>query len=297
MPTSLQYIGFNGLNFRDFQVRTGPKGTTTHFTVTSPILASLINYQNYIQQFGATISANGLDGGDVRSLEVEVPGLTSTTVGIITELFFDQWELLTNESSDTIFANPLLVSGTAPVLNYNAKTILSRYARNGGTLAEAMGQANQDILSNGVTAPTPANGGTAGGKFTFTTFTAAQKQIALEVAKTQTEYERPTYVLRHTSYCSAGANYNAAAAHVMQIYTPGQLLTECGSGWTYNLPNRLYSKIAGINAQSAPGDEASYYTWGWLKKITREPVLANFMVEVSTEYELGLWSNLRYATR
>jgi hypothetical protein len=60
---------------------------------------------------------------------------------------------------------------------------------------------------------------------------------------------------------------------------------------------RIRSKIGSIPTQVAPGDESLYYYWGWLKKITREPVLSNFMVEVSTEYELALWSLLRYWLR
>jgi hypothetical protein len=103
--------------------------------------------------------------------------------------------------------------------------------------------------------------------------------------------------LRHTSYCSAGALYNTSTANTEKIYSPAQLLTEVGSGWTYNLPPRLYSKIAGIPEQYAPATEASYYTWGWKKTISREPVLSNFMVECETEYVLNLWSNLRYALR
>jgi hypothetical protein len=301
MPgTTLQYLGDASLKFRDFEVLNGPKGSTTHFRVTSPSIAALANYHNYIVQFGASVNFRGCDGGAERELSIELPGLTSETDGVLEELFPDQWELLTNEASDTIFANPLIVGGVSPVLDYNAKTVLSKLALNGGTLVETVNRCNADLTSaappGNLTPPTVGNGGTVDGKFQAPT-SAAAKQLTLEILKGQTEYMKPTYVLRHTSYCSAGATYNASVAGEMLIYSTSQLLTEVGRGWTYNLPQRLYSKIAAIPYQSAPGDEASYYTWGWLKKITREPVLANFMVEVSSEYELALWSNLRYLLR
>jgi hypothetical protein len=298
--STLQYLGDASLKFKDFEVRNGPKGSTTHFRVHSPSVAALTAYHNYIVQFGASVSFRGCDGGAERELSIELPGLTSETDGVLEELFFDQWELLTNEASDTIFANPLIVGGSSPVLDYNGKTVLSKLALIGGTLVNAVNVCNSDLTSaappGGLTPPTVDQGGTAGGKFQAPQ-SAAAKQLTLEILKGQVEYAKPTYVLRHTSYCSAGATYNGRVDGEMRIYSTAQMLSEVGRGWTYSLPQRLYSKIAGILYQSAPGDEASYYTWGWLKKITREPVLANFMVEVSSEYELALWSNLRYALR
>lgn len=296
MPgTGLQFVGpASALVFGPTRVDYSPKGNTTHFTVTCPTLPPLITYYNYVIQFGATGTFHGLDYGETRMLEVSVPGLTSVADGIIDELFFDQWDLLTNENSDTIFANPLLVGGSSPVVNYNAKCILSYCAQYGVKPAGAVFDLNA-MIGAVVTAPTPSNGGSADSKFTTSTLNATHYQLYREILKGQVEYEKPTYVLRHTSYCSAGATYNTSTANTQKIYTTAQLLTEVGSGWTYNLPPRLYSKISGLPTELAPGEEAPYYTWGWLKKITREPVLANFMVEVSTEYELGLWSNLRYA--
>lgn len=294
----LQYLGDGSLKFSDFEVHSGPKGSTTHFRVHSPNLAALVNYHNYVLQYGASVTFRGADAGGERSLAIELPGLTSQTAGVLSELFFDQWELLTNEASDTIFANPLIVGGASPLLDYNGKTVLSKLALNGGTLVDAVNRANADLVANNgnLTAPTTFNGGTAAGQFQAPN-SAAAKQLTLELLKGQAEYMKPTYVLRHTSYCSAGATYNGRIDGEMKIYSTGQLLSEVGSGWTFNLPQRLYSKIAAIQTQAAPGEEAAYYTWGWMKKITREPVLANFMVEVSSEYELALWSNLRYALR
>jgi hypothetical protein len=243
----------------------------------------------------------GVDSGETRELEVEIPGLTSTTAGVLNELFFDKWEMVTNESSDTIFTNPLIIGGASPVLNYNDKVVLSRLARDGGTIQQAVSNCNSDLSFGFLTAPTTATGGTLGGQFqppgisSFSSLAAVQLQ--LEIFKGQIEYKKPTRVLRHTSYCSPNSNYNANIIGENLIYTTSQLLTEISSGWTYNCPNRIKSKIGSIPFQTAPSDEAAYYTFGWLKTISREPVLSNFMVEVNVEFENALWSNLRYGLR
>jgi hypothetical protein len=343
---NLQFVGNSALLIKDFEVRGGTKGDTTHFRVTSPILAggssifsSLQNYYNYLRANGADVSFRGVDGGMDRELVVEIPGLTSTSQGILSEDYFDQWELLTNEGSDTIFANPLIIGSvaadgrTAPILNYNDKVVLSRLARDGGNIIDAVSSCNSDLVYGALIAPTLANGGknnngsvqgaaeipaspgppatpdVPAGPIPPIIFQSPSsnpanptqatpvQQLALETLKGQTENYTPSRVLRHTSYCSPNATYNSNIAGEDLIYTTSQLLSEVGSGWTYNLPPRLYSKISSFLVQYAAPEEANYYTWGWLKKITREPVLANFMVEVNVEYELALWSNLRYGLK
>lgn len=283
MAGFLQYLGDASLKFEAIEVLYGPKGNTTRYKVTSPSVAALTSYYNFIIRFGASGTLLGADYGEIRELQVELPGLLSSMSGVINELFFDQWELLTNEASDTIFANPRIIGGSSPLLSGNDKDVLSYSSLKAITPSEAVAEINSSPL-----APSPI----------YTepnTTTGVAKQIYKEVLRGQVEYGKPTYVLRHTSYCSPQSTYNASVDGAMTIYTTAQLLSEVGSGWTYNLPPRLYSKISSIPTQVAPTDEADYYQWGWLKKITREPVMANFIVEASCEYELALWSNLRYA--
>lgn len=302
MPGTKQYVGDGTIKFGPIVIDYGPKGMTTHFTAFCPNIQPLIAYYNYIVKFGASGTFKGLDANQDfsltaadKELEVSLPGLINNYGLLISELFFDSWELLTNEASDTIFANPLIVGNSlgGGWMTANDKDVLSIFSRGNMSEIGAMAQAvnNADILAP-ANAPhySPLDSGHAG-------YDARSAQITLELLKGQSEYDKPTYVLRHTSYCSPTALYNASTAYAQCIYTTAQILTEVGTGWTYNLPPRLYSKIAGIAQQYAPGSEASYYEWGWLKKITREPQLSNFMVEVNTEYELALWSNLRYAPR
>ena len=300
------YLNNRGYNIRTFgplRIEYGPKGTTTHFTVTCPTIQPLIEYYNYIVQAGASGDFLGLDVGsdgqttaEVKSLSVSIPGLVNNLSEYIAELYFDQWELLTNESTESIFANPLIVgnsSGGIGWMNDNDKVVLSYMARNNCLMAEAVADCNAMVDATPRSLNPPVSGGASGHYQGVSD--ARSIQIMLEIQKGQSEFENPTYVLRHTSYCSPNALYDSSVANAEKIYTPAQLLTEVGSGWTYNLPPRLYSKIAAIPIQYAPATEATYYTWGFLKRITREPQLSNFMIEVSTEYECGLWSNLRYA--
>lgn len=322
MAGDLQSVGFEGITFGPIAVDYGPNGMTTHFNATCPTIDPLISYLNYIETFGGSgtlLGADlGVDGATTaadKSLSVSLPGLVNNLGLFIHELFFDKWELLNNEGSDSIFDNPLIVGtpgGPAPLLNYNDKCVLSRLARDGGTLTQAISSLNSDAAAGLILPPTPGAGplgggaaGTGGGPNQFQkpgTLSVpdiyggtAPGQLAIEIIKGQVEYEKPTRVLRHTSYCSGGSTYNSGRTNEQCIYATAQLLTEVGSGWTYNLPPRLYTEINAIPTQYAALAESPYYTWGWLKKITREPVQANFMVEISTEYELGLWSNLRYA--
>ena len=302
MAGDLKGIGWAGLTFGPLKIDYGPKGTTTHFTVQCLQLAPLVAYYNYIIQFGASgsflgcdVGVDGVTGAETKSLEVSVPGLVNGLTNILSELYFDSWELLTNESTDSIFNNPLIVgsAGSGGWMTDNDKVVLSYVATNGFTISQAVDTANGAIKDGTLNAP--VSGG-SGGQYIAPT-DARSIQIYIEILKGQTEFGRPSKVLRHTSYCSAGALYNTGIGYEECIYTPAQLLSEVGSGWTYNLPPRLYSEIAATPVQYAPVTEAAYYTWGWKKAVGREPVLANFMVERSVEYALGLWSNLRYKPR
>lgn len=316
-----QNVGDNlGLKFGPNHTIMGPKGTVTRFSVFSWSIPALIAYANYIVQFGANVDLVGTDGGEMREMTVELPGLSAQTQGVLSELFFDQWELLTNEMSDTIFADTQLTAtrpgANYPILNYNDRVVLSRIDRTGLAIADAVKQCNDDITNGNLLPPLVGPGPRGGGApnngvpGTVGTFQApglnspldayggtAPGQIYHELKKGQNQYGAPNYVLRHTSYCSPGALYNTSIAHTEQIYTPAALLSEISSGWTYNCPVRLRSKIAQIPIQYPAAEESPYYTWGWLKHITRETQMANFMMEVNSEFELALWSNLRYAIR
>jgi hypothetical protein len=304
MAGFLQSVGWAGLTFGPLKIDYGPKGTTTHFTASCPTIGPLVSYYNYIIQFGASgtflgcdVGVDNVTGAEVKSLEVSVPGLVNGLSNFLAELYFDSWELLTNENTDSIFNNPLIV-GSAGWMTDNDKVVLSYLATNGGKLSEAVQECNYRCNDTPQSLPYPVSGGTGASPSQYQSPSDSRsQQIFLEIMKGQTEFGRPSKVLRHTSYCSAGSLYNTGIGYEECIYTPAQLLTETGSGWTYNLPPRLISEIAAEPFQYAPTTEASYYRWGWRKTVGREPVLSNFIVEREVEYALGLWSTIRYASR
>ena len=308
MPGTLQYLGDGTLKFGPIVTEYGPKGMTTRYTVSCPTAQPLVAYYNYVVTFGASGSLQGLDTSNDGSLsaadkilEVSLPGLVNNYQKYVSELFFDSWEFLANEKTASIFINPLIVgnaSGGSGWMTDNDKAVLSWMARNGGTVAQAVSACNAMCNAVPQSLPYPTLGGTGASPSQYQAPSDGRSiQLVLEIMKGQTEYESPTYVLRHTSYCSATSLYNSARNYEELIYQPAQLLTEVGTGWTYNLPPRLYSEISQIPIQYAPALEAGYYEWGWLKRKTREIVQANFMVQIETEYENGLWSTLRYGIR
>ena len=286
MPGNVQSIGYAGLNFGAIEVVYGPKGVTTRYTVQCTTIQPLVNYYNLIVQFGASGIFKGLDLGvdgatsaEEKTLSVEFPGIFTSISNIISILYFDQWELITNEASDTIFDNKFITgtnslnSFSTPILNYNDKIVLSRFDRVGGSLSDAITSLNQDILDGNIVPPVagagPFGGGTAAGQFQAPGLSSpkdayggtAPQQLAVEISVGQDDFERPTYVLRHTSYCNPNSLYNSGIEFTECIYTPAQLLTEVGSGWTYNLPPRLYSKIAQIPVEFTAVTEQPYYLW------------------------------------
>ncbi len=150
MAGSLQSIGFDGLTFGPIKIDYGPKGTTTHFTASCPTIGPLISYYNYIIQFGASGTFLGCDVGidnvtsaETKSLEVSVPGLVNNLNRFLSELYFDSWELLTNENTDSIFNNPLIV-GSSGWMTDNDKVVLSYVATNGLSIGDAVNLANNN---------------------------------------------------------------------------------------------------------------------------------------------------------
>lgn len=238
-----------------------------------------------------------LDTGD-PVLEYELPGVPSDLTGLLTERFFDRWDLVANELTDSIFANPRVTDpATYPLsgLYYNTRVVLARVARMGAgaTIKDAVASCNQD-KEDGTLTGVSVDGTTTGTNDFAAPTSALAQQYYREIIKDQVEYEAPTHVLTHVSVCSPTSTYDVARANQMCIYSPAQLLSEVSSGWTYNIPPRLYSEIAAIPSNAAPDPETRYYTWGWLKKITRSSPQSNFTIEVSTEYILGLWNNRAY---
>ncbi len=209
---------------------------------------------------------------------IEINGVT------IPEYVFDQWEIETNESSESVFGDPLVQSS----ISSNDRAVIARAIADGTPLSDGAEACTKDGV--GLNWPTPVT--------TFTTPTAGNSiQLYNEMLKTQDSWGPFTYVLRHTSNTNAQSTYNVSDNNVNCIYTTAQLISEVTNSllWTYPLPNRLNAKINNIPVQSADPNEAAYYLWGWKKSASREQINAQFRVDIVTEYILALWSTIRYA--
>jgi hypothetical protein len=230
----------------------------------------------------------------LSTLETETPiqGITINGVAIA-EYVFDQWEIETNESSESVFGDPRVQAN----ISSNDRAVIARAIADRCSLGQAasrigLGTNDQGNPGDNIGAnwPSPVT--------TFVAPTAGQSlQLYNEMMKMQDAWGPFTYVLRHTSNTNAQSTYNVADNNVNQIYTTAQLLSEVQSGflWTYPIPSRLVTKILNIPVQYAETNEAAYYLWGWKKSASREQINAQFRVDIVTEYVLALWSTIRYA--
>jgi hypothetical protein len=277
-PTELLFDPRRGMSFRQH---------VTCGKLTATAQAQLLAIVNQVQGWGA--SGKMVFSQEKPSLEYELVGVPSNLTGTLSELFFDDWQMQIDDLTNTIFANTII--GTW--LSYNDRMVLQRYMKLGSSTAlqDVVTSLNTDVTAGVLTPPAGAS------TFSAPASTAYQQQIFKQIDKDQTEFLDPLPVLHHTSVCSPGSTYNVSRANEMCIYTPAQLLSEVGSGWTNNLPPRLYSQISSYPYRYAPADEASYFTWGWLKTRATQGTQTNFMVEVHQEYKLNLWPNIYYALR
>ena len=221
----------------------------------------------------------------LSELETETPIQGITINGVtISEYVFDQWEIETNEASESVFGDPRVQAN----ISSNDRAVIARAIADGSTLTAAAASCTTDGI--GANWPSPVTN--------FVAPTAGQSlQLYNEMMKMQDAWGPFTYVLRHTSNTNAQSTYNVADNNVNQIYTTAQLLSEVQSGllWTYPIPSRLVTKILNIPVQYAETNEAAYYLWGWKKSASREQINAQFRVDIVTEYVLALWSTIRYA--
>ena len=281
-PTSPIKKGTVGPITKPFKVRFDPRaGQTLEQELTGGVNALLALF--------ATAQAQGATGEfDVNPVlskltsETPIGGITINGV-TIPDYVFDQWEIETNESSESVFGDPRVKNN----ISVGDRAVIARAVADGKSLAEAVSAVNSD-LGTSYTAPTAGN----------------SLQLYNEMIKGQDSWGPFTYVLRHTSNVSQYSGYNVADNNVNCLYTTGQLLTEVGNAlwtypnaslWTYPLPTRLVTKINNIPVQSPASDEAAYYLWSWKKSASREQINAQFRVDIVTEYVLALWSTIRYA--
>jgi hypothetical protein len=121
-----------------------------------------------------------------------------------------------------------------------------------------------------------------------------------EAAKTLLVYGDDQYAdsemaLRHTQTISDKYTYNSAHFNfdnIETVYTPAELISECGSGWAYNLPPTIAAAVASMSAPVNMDTVA--YRWGWRKQAPSAVSAANSRIELSIEFVLGQWAKYYY---
>ena len=267
---------------KPFQVRFDPRaGQTLHQELTGGI-DELLAVFGLAQAQGAS---GELDVSPVLSkLSWDLPIQGITIDGFtVADYVFDQWEVETNEVSESVFSDPI----TQSLVSANDRAVIARAIADGTTLSAGADACTSDGV--GANWPTPVT--------TFTVPTSgASLQLFNEMLKAQDAWGPFTYVVRHTSNVNSQSTYNVSDFNVNCLFTTAQLLSELEnrSLWTYTIPNRLISKINAIPVQSPDATENPWYLWSWKKSASREQINAQFRVDIVTEYVLGLWSVIRY---
>jgi hypothetical protein len=112
-------------------------------------------------------------------------------------------------------------------------------------------------------------------------------------------YSISQYVLRHTTIASPVYDDNVSDANVESLYTTAQLLDEIQDAglWKNPCPGRLVAKIESIPVPSdSTADDASDYLWSWRKLPSNEEQQPDGNIAITTEYWLGHWPIIHYAT-
>ncbi len=226
---------------------------TTLNPVASLLLASRMSY-NLSGELPARIVASA-SGSDLGQPEI-------TT---------DNWQILANELQRHIFQGQVALQ-----LEQNVPGALSQVESN-YTLVSTPGTTPRMTPST-ITWDDPSVSGND--------LSASIGLLSL-LMRGATHTPESQYVVKHTVNISQNFTTNIADAHVGQIYTTAQLLTEItdGSLWTYPLPPRLVTKINAIETPAA----RTNYTIGWRKLAATETTSAENRIEISTEYWFGQW--------
>ena len=86
MAGGLQNVAANAAQLipGPLRIEYGPKGTTSHFTLTCPEIGPLVQYLNYVQArggsgeiLGCDVGIDGQTGAEVKMMTVSVPGLVN----------------------------------------------------------------------------------------------------------------------------------------------------------------------------------------------------------------------------
>jgi hypothetical protein len=181
----------------------------------------------------------------------------------------DSWQLLANELQNDVKMHPAILAAEA---------------------------AEPGMIGHVVADVETVNQGEAVDLTYYESRTAASGLFEL-LKRGATHYAVSQYVLRHTANVSNLFLGMTADDGFEHIYTTSQLLTNVASGWTFNCPPRLRTKIQSVtDAIIDLNGSHSGYLWGWLKKGSTEVTAANNRIDISSEFWFSEWSTFLYPT-
>ncbi len=112
--------------------------------LTATAQAQLLVLLNQVQAMGA--SGKMVFTGEKPTLEYELPGVPAALSGVVSELFFDDWQMAIDDLTNTIFANLVLLTARGG-LKYNDHAVLEQYLKLGSSTAldDIVEQFNKDV--------------------------------------------------------------------------------------------------------------------------------------------------------
>lgn len=119
--------------------------------------------------------------------------------------------------------------------------------------------------------------------------------IIAAVGKGQDHFDYSRYGLKHTQTVSQVYGGDVLDSNSENIYTTAQLLAECAE-FPIPLPTRMANKIQAIDDAAVKAFPApAGYVWGWKKDPSTETTVANYKIEIVTDYAYDLWNTYFYA--
>lgn len=137
----------------------------------------------------------------------------------------------------------------------------------------------------------------SGGEPDISGFSEDQTRVYTHIVFGFTSYIATEYVMRHTTSVANVFEENVADEGVGSVYSFANLESEITNQqlWTFPCPPRLLQKMDELeNAFLAGESIPEGFTMGWRKTASTETTAANSRIDISTEYQLGLWSTFLY---
>jgi len=171
----------------------------------------------------------------------------------------DNWQLLCNENSKSIFEHPRVLA------------LVQTDRNNPNSVSSVKDQVKRHDANEPL--KTPLQTGDA-------------LLLYNMLIRGVSSYQVGGYVLKHTTNVAGNYAANIADIGVEKVYSTPALIREISNVtlWTKPCPARLIYKIQNLDVQIPTNEDL---IWGWRKLPAQETMAANNRIDISTEYWLG----------